>query len=235
MHVANRRVGTQWRRERLLKADFFSHVDLGRWPERWGDTLVVRRDVGVAAWWIKPLAYPMIRREVRALRKLEAARFAHAPRLLHWDGRFLIRSWHDGMSLRQAQLRDPAYYDAAMDILKQVHDLGVAHNDVAKEANWLVTSDGRPFVIDFQLAQVSRRRGWIFRHMAREDIRHLLKHKRKYCPEALTADERRILATPGLFSRIWRKTIKRLYNFITRRIFRWSDTEGEGHFKKHNK
>ncbi|MGE0735785.1 MAG: serine/threonine protein kinase [Alphaproteobacteria bacterium] len=226
-------VGFDWRRNRLLKADFFSHVDLGQCPERWGDAFVVRRDVGVAVWWVKPLAHLMVRREVRALKRLNKLQFADAPQLLHWDGRNLCRSWHAGEALKTAQPRDPAYYGMALECLKRLHALGVAHNDLAKEANWLVTADGRPFLIDFQLAYISPRRGWLFRHMAREDVRHLLKHKRTYCPDSMTEQELRIVATPSLFSRVWRKTGKRVYNFVTRRIFRWQDAEGEGHYKRY--
>ena len=58
-------------------------------------------------------------------------------------------------------------------------------------------ADGLPALVDFQLALVAPRRGRAFRALAREDIRHLLKHKRSYCPERLTARERRILATPA--------------------------------------
>jgi RIO-like serine/threonine protein kinase len=228
-------IEAEWQRERLLKADFFSHVELGRWPQRWGDELVVRRDVGAAVWWIKPLAHPMIRKERRALRRLTEAGFRHAPRLLHWDGRYLCRSWHEGQALKTAQTRDPVYYRTAFGILRRLHRLGVAHNDLAKEPNWLVTAEGQPFLIDFQLAKVSPRRGWLFRRMAREDLRYLLKHKRKYCPDAMTARERHIAATPGLFSRVWRKTGKRLYNFVTRKILRWEDAEGEGHYKRYAK
>ena len=71
--------------------------------------------------------------------------------------------------------------------------------------------------------------------MAREDLRYLLKHKRKYCPEAMTAREKRIAATPGIFSRVWRKTGKKVYNFVTRKIFGWEDAEGEGHYKRYGK
>jgi predicted Ser/Thr protein kinase len=224
-----------WRRERVLKADFFSLVELGRWPGRWGDALVVRRDVGAAVWWIKPLAHYMIRKEARALRRLTAANFADAPRLLHWDGRYLCRSWREGEALKTAQVRDPAFYRAAAATLRKLHRLGVAHNDLAKEPNWLVTAEGRPFLLDFQLAKVSRRRGWLFRRMAREDLRYLLKHKRKYCPGAMTGRERRLAETPGLLSRAWRKTGKKLYNIVTRRILGWEDAEGEGHYKRYAK
>lgn len=231
--MARRPIENAWRQEKLLKADFFSLVELGRWPEKWGDRLVVRRDAGAAVWWIKPLAYPMIRKEMRALRRLTEAKFADAPQLLHWDGRYLCRSWHEGEALKTAQTREPAFYRAAFHVLRRLHRLGIAHNDLAKEPNWLVTAEGKPFLIDFQLAKVSPRRGWLFRRMAREDLRYLLKHKRKYCPDAMTARERKIASTPGLLSRVWRKTGKKLYNFVTRRILHWEDAEGEGHYKRY--
>jgi RIO-like serine/threonine protein kinase len=233
--MAKRPIERGWQRERVLKEDFFSRVEIGRWPERWGDALVVMRDVGAAVWWIKPLAHPMIRKEVRALRRLTEAGYPHAPHLLHWDGRYLCRSWHEGQALKTAQVRDPNFYRAAFHILRRLHRLGIAHNDLAKEPNWLVTADGRPLLIDFQLAKVSRRRGWFFRRMAREDLRYLLKHKRKYCPEAMTAREKRIVSTPGIFSRVWRKTGKKVYNFVTRKILGWEDAEGEGHYKRYLK
>jgi hypothetical protein len=80
--------------------------------------------------------------------------------------------------------------------------------------------------VDFQLAMVSVRRGRLFRALAREDLRHLLKHKRTYCPERQTARERRILATPALHSRIWMATGKPVYRFVTRRLLGWEDREG---------
>jgi hypothetical protein len=102
------------------------------------------------------------------------------------------------------------------------------HNDLAKEPNFLVTADGRPAIIDFQLAWFCPRRGRLFRLLAREDLRHLLKHKRTYCPQFLTARERRILASPSWPARIWMKTGKPVYLFVTRRLLGWRDREGAG-------
>jgi serine/threonine protein kinase len=112
--------------------------------------------------------------------------------------------------------------------LRRLHRAGVVHNDLAKEPNWLVDDAGRPALVDFQLASVSRRRGPLFRLLAREDLRHFLKHKRTYLPEALTARERRILATPAWTSRIWMASGKRLYLLVTRRWLGWADREGAG-------
>jgi len=85
---------------------------------------------------------------------------------------------------------------------------------------------GRDFRRGLQLALVAPRRGRAFRALAREDLRHLLKHKRSYCPELLTARERGILAKPAAFSRVWMATGKPVYTFITRRLCRWADREG---------
>jgi hypothetical protein len=102
----------------------------------------------------------------------------------------------------------------------------VAHNDLAKEPNWLVGDDGRPGIVDFQMAWYHPKRGRLFRLLAREDLRHLLKHKRTYCPDRLTRRELAILTRPGVISRTWMLGGKPVYLFVTRKILGWADREG---------
>ena len=137
-----------------------------------------------------------------------------------------MRSYLDGTPMQRHKPTDPAYFKAAARLLRQMHRRGVVHNDLAKEPNLLVLRDGAPALIDFQLASYSRKRGKLFRIAAREDLRHLLKHKRNYCPQHLTAREHGLLANPSMPARIWRGTVKPVYLFITRRILGWSDREG---------
>lgn len=205
---------------RILKSDVFGEVLL----EDGGQA--VRRDTTAARPWLRPLARRLAAREARALRRL--AGFGETPKLLSFDGRVLRRSWVAGQPMHVARPADPAYYRDALTLLRRLHRAGVAHNDLAKEPNWLVTPEGRPALVDFQLAHVARRRGRLFRALAREDLRHLLKHKRTYCPERLTARQRRILATPAPHTRLWRVTGKRVYTFVTRRLLGWADREGAG-------
>jgi hypothetical protein len=106
--------------------------------------------------------------------------------------------------------------------------VGICHNDLAKEQNWLRGSDGRAYLTDFQLAACFRTRGRLFRIAAYEDLRHLLKHKRSYAPEALTPKERKILARKSLVASIWLKTGKKVYRAITRGLFNFTDREGGG-------
>jgi RIO-like serine/threonine protein kinase len=164
------------------------------------------RNTADARWWARPVARWLARREARALQQL--AGIEGVPRLLQWDGRRLLRTCIDGQAMHEGRPRDPAYFRHARRLLAAIHRRGIAHNDLAREPNWLVTRSGAPAVIDFQLAWCDRARGRLFRLMAREDLRHLLKHKRHYCPDRLSARERRLLDRPTRAARLWRVTAR---------------------------
>jgi len=207
---------------RELKSDLFGTV----WRGADNGREFVLRDTRAARWWTAWLARSLCRREARALARLDG--LPGTPRLLAADRRSLRREWIEGRPMQLAPPRNAEYFRAARTLLARLHRRGIAHNDLAKEPNWLVTPTGMPALVDFQLALVAPRRGRAFRALAREDIRHLLKHKRSYCPDRLTARERRILATPAAVSRAWMATVKPVYTFVTRRLFGWADREGAG-------
>jgi RIO-like serine/threonine protein kinase len=208
---------------RLLKRDLFGTVSLE--PAPGGGERVVR-DTTAARWWLGALARHLARREAAALRRL--ADLPRVPRLVSSHGGIVVREWIEGAPMQQARPRDSRYFREALRLVRQLHARRIVHNDLAKEPNWLVTPDGLPALVDFQLAMHSPRRGRLFRALAHDDVRHLLKHKRSYLPERLTAREKRVLATPSIVTRTWRATGKRAYTFVTRRLLRWSDREGAG-------
>jgi predicted Ser/Thr protein kinase len=205
----------------LIKRDAFGEIRL---LEREGRRVVVR-DLARVRPWLRPLARHGLRREARALAMLSG--IPGIPRLLALDGNRLEREYLPGRPLMEARPQTPAFFRAARRLLAAVHRRGVVHNDLAKEANWLVLADGSPGLVDFQLARVAPARGRLQRLLAREDLRHLLKHKRSYCPASLTPIERRLLERPSWLRRLWFATGKRLYRWYTRRTgFR--DREGRG-------
>lgn len=208
---------------RQLKQDLFGRVLLD--DDATHGTIVVR-DLRESRWWLRWLARHLARREVRALRRLVG--LERVPRVLAADRHRTLRSWISGEPMQVARPVDPAYFREALRLLRQLHARGVVHNDLAKEPNWLVTPQGEPALIDFQLALCRDRSTRLFRILAHDDLRHLLKHKRTYAPERLTARQKRVLATPSIVTRIWMATGKRLYRFITRRVLHWSDREGAG-------
>lgn len=209
--------------ETVHKRDVFSETISGHlkgFPEC---PVVLRKLDGVPAY-ARPLAWWLARKEIRGLRAVKG--IEGCPVLIRADRTGLLRSWTRGTPLHLAKPSDPAWYRDAKRLLREMRRAGVTHNDIAKPQNWLMTPEGRAAVIDFQLASTHRRRGIVFRLMAREDLRHLLKQKRAYAPHLLTPSEQRMLAQKSLPSRLWMATGKRAYNFITRRLMNWSDGEG---------
>jgi len=206
--------------ERILKCDLFGEVVLRHDAEGY----VIVRNAAVARWWLRWLARYLLRREARALAALDGLK--GVPQLLRHGRDRLVRSYLDGKPLQDAKTTDPAWFKEAAGLLRRLHRAGVCHNDLAKEPNLVVLVDGSAAFIDFQLAWHSPRRGRMFRAAAREDIRHLLKHKRTYCPDSLTQRERDILASPSPLSRAWAGIVKPVYMFITRRLLGWADREG---------
>ncbi len=216
-----------FRRAATLKSDVFSTIDRGFWVDGARELPAIRRDISTARWWAKPLADHFGRREAKALAQVKG--IAGAPQLLDADRAAIVRSFIEGLPLQMAKpYGNAAFFRDARRLLREMRLRGVCHNDLAKEPNWLVTPDGRAAVTDFQLATVHKRRGRLYRLLAHEDLRHLLKHKRKFCPDLITASERRVLKRRSLPARIWLATGKKVYKLITRDIMGVRDREGGG-------
>ncbi len=208
------------RESRLLKKDLFGEVRL----EIADDQAMIVRDTGAARVWLRWLARWLMRREARVLAALGG--IEGVPALVSATRDRLERRHLPGSPMHQARPTDPAYFKQALSLLRRLHAADVVHNDLAKEPNLLVGPDGQPAFIDFQLAWHATGRGRLFRALAHDDIRHLLKHKRTYCPERLTKRQLAILASPSPLSKWWMRVVKPPYLFITRRVLGWSDREG---------
>jgi hypothetical protein len=220
-------LSARWTEGVLLKRDVFSTVERGRFRSEAGEVDAVLRRLDQVPWWSYLPARHLFARERRALTK--ARGLDVGPELL-WCGRqALARGFIDGVALHLAKpFGDTAYFRSAKRALRTLHRAGICHNDLAKEQNWLRGSDGCAYLTDFQLAACFAKRSRLFRIAAYEDLRHLLKHKRSYAPEALTPMERKILARKSFVASLWLKTGKKVYRAITRGLFNFTDREGGG-------
>jgi hypothetical protein len=215
----------KWRSGVVLKRDVFSTIERGHFRTESGEIEAVLRYLDDVPWWNRGLAHLLFRRERRALAVAGPLRVG--PPLLFEGHNVLVRGWIDGAPLHIVKPHgDKAYFRSAKAVLRTLHRAGMTHNDLAKEQNWLY-ADGRAYITDFQLASRFRRRGALFRLARYEDLRHLLKHKRRYAPDALTAKERRVLARKSFITRLWMATGKQVYYAITRG-FGVTDREGRG-------
>jgi hypothetical protein len=189
-----------------------------------GNGVFVERDTRTAHAALRWLARLLAAREAAALAALAGE--TRVPHLLAFDGKVVRRSYLPGVPLHEGAPRSRAYFVDALRVLRRLHRAGIAHNDLAKEANWLVTAGGACAIVDFQLATRSPARTARFRRRAYEDLRHLLKHKRTYQPHELTARQRVVLARPTLPARLWRLLFKPPYVFVTRVVLGWPERAG---------
>jgi hypothetical protein len=220
-------LSAQWTEGVLLKRDVFSSVERGRFRTADGEVDAILRRIDQVPWWSYLLAGHLFRRERHAL---AVARGLNVGPALLWGGRqALVRGFIDGVALHLVKpAGNVAYFRSAKQALRRLHRAGVCHNDLAKEQNWLVGRDSRAYLTDFQLAACFKRRSRLFRILAYEDLRHLLKHKRSYAPAALTPKERQILSRKSLVASLWLMTGKKVYQAITRGLFNFTDREGGG-------
>jgi AMP-binding enzyme C-terminal domain len=227
MTTATGELAGRWTSTVVLKRDVFSTVERGRFATPTGEVEAVLRRIDEVPWWSFPLALHLFNRERRALEV--AGGLALAPPLLFAGRHVLVRGWIDGVALHIAKPHgELGYFRSAKAALRRLHRAGICHNDLAKEQNWLCGADERAYLTDFQLAARFPRRTRLFRIAAYEDLRHLLKHKRRYAPEALTPAELRVLARKSLITRVWMATGKKVYYWITRDMLRFTDREGGG-------
>jgi hypothetical protein len=218
-------LGGRWQSGVVLKRDVFSTIERGRFRSDAGEVDAVLRRIDQVPWWSSALAHELFRRERRAL--AIAGKLGIAPPLLFSGKSVLVRGWIDGVPLHIAKPHgDAGYFRLAKAALRRLHRAGISHNDLAKEQNWLY-ANSRAYLTDFQLAACFRGRGRLFRIACYEDLRHLLKHKRRYAPDFLTAAERRVLARKSFITRAWMATGKKVYYAITRGL-NVTDREGKG-------
>ncbi|MDP6930609.1 MAG: serine/threonine protein kinase [Planctomycetota bacterium] len=195
---------------RELKRDALGRVELIRAP---GGTMVRRVACGGRMPGSRLVARLLLVRERRALERL--AGLAGVSPLVGAGKGTLTRGWIEGTPLYAAEILPRDFFEHLEALVREMHGRGVCHNDLHKEPNVLVQPDGRPALIDFQLAsRVSEPR-------MREDLRHVDKHRCRYEQRGRPRTERR----RSLLAALWMMSGKRLYNLLTRRILRVEDGE----------
>lgn len=108
----------------------------------------------------------LLRREARAYAMLAGVPgVPHSSGLL--DGEWLVLDYIEGWSLHAARdrlIKPAAFYQRLHDIIRECHAAGVAHGDLKRKDNVLVTADEKPWIIDFGTA-VLRDGGWLERRL----------------------------------------------------------------------
>lgn len=213
--------------EQILKKDAYGQVEKGTF-HRDGVAISAIRRVYTKNPVLRPIALMLANNEKNSLSQLaELASSGQIPELLEVTKDYHIRSYIEGDVLyRAGKPLPPEMFKNAKTLLRSLRRAGVCHNDLAKEGNWLVSKDGkRAALVDFQLAFCFKnRKNKLFLSLCRDDLRHLLKHKRQYY--RVTMSEVSVLKKKSLVTRVWMATGKKVYLFVTRGVLGWKDRIG---------
>ena len=69
--------------------------------------------------------------------------------------RYLVLEFIGGTPIRWARIADPRrFFESLLSLIKDMHNLGVAHTDLKKKDNILVVDGRIPYVVDFGVAVV---------------------------------------------------------------------------------
>ena len=215
-------VPSPWRTSCELKHDVFGRIECLESVAHCGPRCVVRIASGNGWPLTRFVARVLLRRERRALAALAGCRGVPALVAESPSGSGeLWRTYLDGEPLWAARVLPVDFFDRLRELVTGLHARGVCHNDLHKENNILVGADGAPRLVDFQLASVHRRFGWLFARRCAADLRYVEKHRQRYDSEGRAAPCPARGATAILLRWLW----KPFYNRLARRWLgrHWSE------------
>lgn len=217
--------GQTYRHEHTFKHDFFAATGL----YRSGETQVVLKLNRVSSCFGIPLEW--IGRYL-ADHEAKLYRAAHdlpgVPALVGRVGTTgLLHDFVPGAPLGRRDAVAETFFEELQALIDALHDRDIAYVDLNKRQNIIHGSDGRPYLIDFQISlMLARRAGLlgqlrhgILRRFQNADRYHVLKHKRRLREDQLTSDERKIVEHLSIWIKLHR-LIARPLTQLRRRILR---------------
>jgi hypothetical protein len=208
--------GVTYRLSQTIKHDFFAATAF--YADDAGRTVVLKMS-RTEEYFGLPLAWLgkwLCDREVRFYRRLSD--LPNVPAVLGMVGQTgFVHAYVEGHPLGKERLVPDGFFEKLQALMAELHRRDVAYVDTNKPQNILLGDDGLPHLIDFQISYDLHDLGdwpwsrWLLRRLQREDLYHILKHKKKLrrdetTPAELAAAERR----SGLI---------RLHRFVTRPYF----------------
>jgi predicted Ser/Thr protein kinase len=157
----------------------------------------------------------LIRREVAALRHLRGT--PGVPRFLKRLGRYSFAlEFVEGTPLDRygpGEIPDEVF-PRVQAVIDAIHARHVAHGDLKRRSNLLLTAAGEIYLIDFAAATIGGRRfgwikNWLQREMAQVDDKSVPRLKKFVAPGLLTDEDHRKLSTPTRLERAARRLLNR--------------------------
>tara|TARA_B100000427_G_scaffold207983_1_gene173157 strand:+ start:540 stop:1190 length:651 start_codon:yes stop_codon:yes gene_type:complete len=167
-------------------------------------------------WWSKSINKWSIKREYRVYKKLKGLDGIPNCYGLTDQGK-LVLEYIDGGSYRDKQFEldgNNHFFDALLELIKSMHNLGVAHGDLKRKDNLIVDQNLKPYLIDFGTAVINYDQSGslkkiVFNFLKKTDLNAWIKHKYKRSYQNIS-NEDLTYYSPTSIERFYRKFIKRI-------------------------
>lgn len=197
-----------------------------------GDSHAVLKDYGRSDFLFRLVIGPLITyREVRALRALHDV--PGIPKLLKQiNRRAFLLEYVAGVTPKDQEdarkLLQPDTFDKLYQLVRGMHEHGVAHCDLRSGGNTIIDKSGQPYFVDFVSNFVRGSRWnlawrWAFYRFCEADFVAIARLRRRLVPDQLTPDEKTRMEQEhqSRLARFARATGQRIRNisrfFLTRR------------------
>ena len=219
--------GRSYAFERILKDDFFSVNVLYKDAEDRRQVLKLSDFRFILGRLVRPLAGMMSRHEYKIYSAL--ADIPGIPPLGPRVGRNgYIHEFVEGKTLFEVkgeELPDD-FFDRLLVIYQEMHARRIVHVDSEKKGNIILGSDGRPYLLDYQISMAFRDPGglfggWrerLFDNLVKVDIYHVYKHKRNYRRDLMRPEDWALAERPRA-TRIYEYGFGKYARWLKRRIY----------------
>ena len=203
--------------DRLTHGGYQGEIRIGRIADK-NVLIKSAAGAGIKGW----LNRKMISREYRMYSRLDGVQgvpFCYG----FFMGRYLVLEHVKSQSYRHATISDrDSFFSEFFDVIGSLHDRGVAHGDLQRKDNILVTEDSRPCLVDFGVS-VFRKPGFhpinhfLYDFSRQQDFNCWLKHKYGGTHQNMSPDDAkyhrplRIAAIARRLKPAWTK-IRRIFN-----------------------
>jgi len=208
--------GQRFEHVRTFKHDFFAATGLYRGPDGLAVLKMGRQNefMTIPADWIGAF---LTRREVRIYELLQDV--SGVPRLIGTVGpNGFLHEFVPGHPLARDERVSDTFFDELLAMIETLHARHLAYVDLNKRQNVLMGDDGKPYLIDFQIAlhlpPLGWRRlqpvQWLLQRFQHGDRYHWLKHKRRLRPDLLSDAERAEVERLSIWIRLHRRLTRPL-------------------------
>jgi hypothetical protein len=189
--------GVTYAFDRLFKHDFFAATALYRRADAADQfaVLKVQRTYPYFGIPLKWLGRMVANHEIRIYQQLQGV--PGIPKLLGRVGETgFLHAFIPGTDLHADVALTEEFFVQLEDLFQRLHERDVAYVDANKRENILYGTDGKPWLIDFQISFHLKKGSratfpfrWLFRRLVRADWYHFYKHKTRLLPSGCTGDD----------------------------------------------